>query len=171
MSETERLAKLEVTQTQVATELKTIHQHIEKITDTNTRHLEKTNESFHEVGKSLALLASTVADLKETTKDLIDGQQKVLSQISLIDAQNKQISSLQSEVNSIKDKLGVLERLELKIQGGWKAVAVMTTIITFVISTAISIGAFKLGQSSYTPSLQSPVHIEQMIEKSQPRGK
>jgi hypothetical protein len=166
----ERLAKLEVVQTQVTEDLRTVNQRIERMSDVTSRHLEKNNESFAEVGKSLALLASTVTDLKDTTKHLIEGQQKILGQISIIDNQNKQLEAVNAEVKIIKARVDLLATLETRLMASWKVFTVIASIVAFVISTSISVGVFKMGQSAPTAYVAKPAieaQIERLIESQQ----
>jgi len=170
MADIERIARLESVQQQVAAELSSIHKNIEKMSDTNSRHYEKNNQTSSEVNSSLALLAATVTDLKDTTKSLVDSQNKLVNRMAQVDSQNAKIESMHNEFNKVNDRLNALEKLESKIEGSWKMFSAITAAIAFAVSTMISIGVFKMNQppvQQYHAPTAVELQVDHMIQQQQ----
>lgn len=172
VNERDRMIKLEMVAKQISEELKKIQEHNSKFIDQYSNHLEQNNISFNEVGKTLIGLTaalettrSSISDLKDTTKSLVEIQNQLLNQMNIVDTQTKNMDSLYSEVSVLKSKIDLLEKLEAKLQGSWKAFATGISILAFVISTAVSIGFLKMTPPEVQPTI-TPERIEKMIQES-----
>lgn len=153
----DRISRLEMTAEQIHSDLERIHTDFEKMTTSYEKHMDQNNTSFQEVSKTLATVTAAleaqrgqIADLKDVSRNLVDTQTKLLNQFSLIDMHNKMLEKIQEETDQLKEQIQSLKSLEAGARASWKTIMTVASIIAFLISTAISIGAFTLGKSEST---------------------
>lgn len=153
----DRVVKLETIIESVHRDFQQMHADISKMSDSFAKHTDSNNQSFAEVNNALVkmtanmeILGATVKDQKEIAKDMIDNQTKLFAQFQKIDNHNKEIDDLKDELKAQSKEIENLKTMETRIQASWKTLTIVASVIAFIVSTAISIGAFQIGKSSST---------------------
>ncbi len=158
----ERVSKLEFFSERIHEDFDKIQNNCIKCNDSYADHLEQNNKSFSDINQTLTKLTaalesthSSISDLKDTSKNLVDTQQKLLAQFSLIELHNKQLEKIQDDTEHLKEEIASLKSMEASAKASWKTLTIVATIVAFLVSTAISIASFQLGSSSTEKSTKT----------------
>ena len=153
----DRVVKIETIIESIHQDFSRMHADINRMSDSFAKHTDSNNQSFSDVNTALVkltanmeILGATVKDQKDMAKSMIDTQSKLFAQFQKIDSHNKEIEEVKDEQKAIKLELAELKTMEARIQGSWKTLTIVASVIAFLVSTAISVGAFQMGKSSST---------------------